>query len=139
MTKTFNIDLWQTIKKELTGQDEALNGRIFFGLAPEDTPTPYCVVHVLDSGEDNDAQTLCQNNADYQTVGSARIQFTIYAPNDMWLDEIREDLNKTIKSLQDLKEYRILSKVLLRSKNASSFSNEVGIGLTEFRFGYEPL
>lgn len=137
--KTFNIDLWQTIKNNLTGQDEALNGRIFFGLAPEDTPTPYCVMHVLNSGEDSEAQTLCQNDSNYKAVGSARIQFSIYAPNDMWLDEIREDLNKAIKSLQDLEKYRILSKVLLRSKNASSFTNEVGIGLTEFRFEYEPL
>lgn len=139
MSKTFNIDLWQTIKEKITGQDEALNGRIFFGLAPEDTPTPYCVMHLMNGGEDSEAQTLCQNDADYQTIGFARIQFNIYAPNDMWLDEIREDLNKTIKSLQELSEYRILSKVLQRSKNASTFTNETGIGLTEFNFKYEPL
>ena len=137
--KTFNIDLWETIKNNLTGQDEALNGRIFFGIAPEDTPTPYVVMHLLNGGEDSEAQTLCQNNSDYKTIGFARVQFNIYATNDMWLDEIREDLNKEIKKLNDLSEYRILSKVLLRSKNASSFTNETGIGLTEFRFEYEPL
>lgn len=136
--KTFNIDLWQTIKNNL-GQDEALNGRIFFGVVPEKTETPYCVIHLLNGGEDSNAQTLCQNDPDYQAVGFARIQFNIYATNDMWLDEIREDLNRHIKSLRELENYRILSRVLLRSKNASSFTNETGIGLTEFEFKYEPL
>lgn len=137
--KTFNIDLWQTIKNEITGQDEALNGRIYFGIAPEKTETPYVVMHVMNGGEDSSAQTLCQDDPDYQAVGFARIQFNIYATNDMWLDEIREDLNKVIKSLKELTEYRILSRVLLRSKNASSFTNETGTGLTEFEFKYEPL
>lgn len=139
MAKTFNIDLWQTIQEKSKGQDEALNGRIFFGLAPEDTPMPYCVMHVLHDGENNEAQTLCQYDLNYNIVGSARIQFSIYASNDMWLDEIREDLNKKIRVLQDLTEYRILSKILLRSKNASSFTNEAGMGLSEFKFEYEPL
>lgn len=137
--KTFNIDLWQTIKNNLTGQDEALNGRIFFGVAPEKTETPYCVIHVLNGGEDSNAQTLCQDDPDYKAVGFAQIQFNIYATNDMWLDEIREDLNKHIKSLKVLENYRILSRVLLNSKNASSFTNETGTGLTEFKFKYEPL
>jgi Tfp pilus assembly pilus retraction ATPase PilT len=137
--KTFNIDLWETIKNNLTGQDETLDGRIFFGVAPEKAKTPYCVIHVLNGGEDSNAQTLCQNDPDYQAVGFARIQFNIYATNDMWLDEIREDLNKHIKSLRELENYRILSRVLLRSKNASSFTNETGTGLTEFEFKYEPL
>lgn len=137
--KTFNIDLWETIKNNLTGQDEALNGRIFFGVAPENTETPYCVMHVMNGGEDSNSQTLCQDDPNYKAVGFARIQFNIYATNDMWLDEIREDLNRYIKSLRDLEHYRILSRVLLRSKNASSFTNETGAGLTEFEFKYEPL
>ncbi len=137
--KTFNIDLWQTIKNNLTGQDEALNGRIYFGVAPEEIETPYCVMHVMNGGEDSNSQTLCQDNPDYHAVGFARIQFNIYATNDMWLDEIREDLNRYIRSLRDLENYRILSRVLLRSKNASSFTNEIGTGLTEFEFKYEPL
>ena len=137
--ETFGIDLWNNIKNLYSDKDEELNKKIFFGLAPEDTSSPYCVIHVLNCGEDSSAQTLCQYNENYNIVGSARIQFTIYAQNDMWLDEIREDLNKKIRKLQDLTKYRILSKVLLRSKNASSFSSEIGTGLTEFEFKYESL
>lgn len=140
---TFNIDLWQTLKEKSTGLNEGagslLKGNIFFGIAPANQKTPYCVLHVLDSGNDTNAQTLCQNDEGYNAAGVSDIQFSVYATNDMAIDEIAQELNKLIDSLQNLTEYRIISSVRQRTKNASSFTNETGMGFTEYSFKYESL
>jgi len=141
--RTFNIDLWQTLKEKSTGLNEGagslLKGNIFFGIAPANQKTPYCVLHVLDSGNDTNAQTLCQNDEGYNMAGVSDIQFSVYATNDMAIDEIAQELNKLIDSLQNLTEYRIISSVRQRTKNASSFTNETGMGFTEYSFKYESL
>jgi len=138
--KTFNIDLWQTLKQIYADYpDSYLGDNFYFGIAPEDTPSNYCVIHVLDSGIDESSQTLCQKNEDYNTVGISNIQFSLYAINDMVIDELLQDLNDTIEGLSNLEEYRILKAVRQTTKNASSFTNEVGIGLTRFEFQYEKL
>lgn len=141
--RTFNIDLWQTLKEKSKGLNEAagslLKDNIFFGIAPVNQKTPYCVLHVLDSGNDTTAQTLCQNDEGYNTAGISDIQFSVYATNDMAIDEILQELNGIIKSLQNLSEYRITSAVRQRTKNASTFTNETGQGFTEFAFKYEHL
>lgn len=140
---TFNIDLWQTLKEKSTGLNEGagslLKGNIFFGVAPANQKTPYCVLHVLDSGNDTNAQTLCQNNEGYNMAGVSDIQFSVYATNDMAIDEILQELNNMIKSLQNLSEYRITNAVRQRTKNAATFTNETGQGFTEFIFKYEHL
>ena len=141
--RTFNIDLWQTLKEKSTrlneGAGSLLKGNIFFGIAPANQKTPYCVLHVLDSGNDTNAQTLCQNDEGYNMAGVSDIQFSVYATNDMAIDEIAQELNKLIDSLQNLTEYRIISSVRQRTKNASSFTNETGMGFTEYSFKYESL
>lgn len=137
--RTFNIDLWQTLKTLSSSKNDLLKGSIYFGLAPEDTPTPYCVMHVLDCGDDVNSQTLCQDDQDYNAIGVSDIQFSVYATNDMALDEILQYLNNVIKGLQNLKEYRIASAVRQRTKNATTFTNETGQGFTEFIFKYEKL
>ena len=118
--KTFNIDLWQTLKEKSTGLNEGagslLKGNIFFGVAP-----------------------LCQNDEGYNTAGVSDIQFSVYATNDMAIDEILQELNNMIKSLQNLSEYRITNAVRQRTKNAATFTNETGQGFTEFIFKYEHL
>ena len=140
---TFNIDLWQTLKEKSTGLNEGagslLKGNIFFGIAPANQKTPYCVLYVLDSGNDVNAQTLCQNDEGYNTAGVSDIQFSVYATNDMAIDEILQELNNMIKSLQNLSEYRITNAVRQRTKNAATFTNETGQGFTEFIFKYEHL
>ena len=140
---TFNIDLWQTLKEKSIGLNEGagslLKGNIFFGIAPTNQKTPYCVLHVLDSGNDTNAQTLCQNDEGYNTAGVSDIQFSVYATNDMAIDEILQELNSMIKSLQNLSEYRITNAVRQRTKNAATFTNETGQGFTEFIFKYEHL
>ena len=102
---TFNIDLWQTLKEKSTGLNEGagslLKGNIFFGVAPANQKTPYCVLHVLDSGNDINAQTLCQNDEGYNTAGVSDIQFSVYATNDMAIDEILQELNNMIKELNE--------------------------------------
>lgn len=141
--RTFNIDLWQTLREKTKPVDGAsnslLNGNVFFGIAPAQTATPYCVMHVLDSGNDVNSQTLCKKDENYNSVGISDIQFSIYATNDMAIDEIAQELNKLIDSLQNLTEYRIISSVRQRTKNASSFTNEIGMGFTEYSFKYESL
>lgn len=141
--RTFNIDLWQTLKEKSTGLNEGagslLKGNIFFGIAPANQKTPYCVLHVLDSGNDTNAQTLCQNDEGYNMAGVSDIQFSVYATNDMAIDEILQELNSMIKSLQNLSEYRIINAVRQRTKNAATFTNETGQGFTEFIFKYEHL
>ena len=96
-------------------------------------------LHVLDSGNDTNAQTLCQNDEGYNTAGVSDIQFSVYATNDMAIDEILQELNSMIKSLQNLSEYRITNAVRQRTKNAATFTNETGQGFTEFIFKYEHL
>lgn len=133
--KTFNADLWLHIKNNL----EFLNKKVFFGLAPEDTIAPYCVMHVLDTGDDSSMNTLCENDEGYNLAGVSDIQFTVYSTNDMQLDEILFYLNKMIKGIKGTSEYRILSSERTSTKTASSFSNEVGTGLSRFTFKYERL
>lgn len=141
--RTFNIDLWQTLKEKSTGLNEGtgslLKSNIFFGIVPANQKIPYCVLHVLDSGNDTNAQTLCQNDEGYNAVGVSDIQFSVYATNDMAIDEILQELNNMIKSLQNLSEHRITNAVRQRTKNASTFTNETGQGFTEFIFKYEHL
>ena len=141
--RTFNIDLWQTLREKTKpvggASNSLLNGNVFFGIAPAQTATPYCVMHVLDSGNDVNSQTLCKKDENYNSVGISDIQFSIYATNDMAIDEIAQELNKLIDSLQNLTEYRIISSVRQRTKNASSFTNETGMGFTEYSFKYENL
>ena len=111
--RTFNIDLWQTLREKTKpvggASNSLLNGNVFFGIAPAQTATPYCVMHVLDSGNDVNSQTLCKKDENYNSVGISDIQFSIYATNDMAIDEIAQELNKLIDSLQNLTEYRIIS------------------------------
>lgn len=135
MNRTFNADLWLHIKED----KEFLDKKVFFGLAPEDTIAPYCVMHVLDSGDDNSVMTLCSNDEGYNVAGVSDIQFSVYSTNDMQLDEILYYLNKMIKGIKETTEYRILSATRTVTKNASSFSNEVGTGISRFTFKYEHL
>ena len=139
MAKSFNIDLWQNLVQYSKDEKDFLNGAIFFGVAPENTPTPYCVMHVLDCGNEVGGQTLCQKEADYNAVGISDIQFSLYDTNDMAIDEILQYLNGVIKSFENLTEYRIISAVRQKTKNASSFTNETGKGFTEYIFKFERL
>lgn len=134
MPKSFNIDLWQTLRTQ-----GFLDNKIYFGLAPEDTPAPYCVLHVLDNGIDTEAQTLCFREPSSNTPGLSSIQFNIYSSNDMQLDELLQELNAIILNLNNLTEYRIIQALRKNTKNASTFSGEVGKGFTEFDFTYEFL
>lgn len=137
---TFNIDLWKSLQNIYSNQENSyLKNKIFFGLAPEKTNVPYCVIHVLDSGLDENAQTLCKNDEGYNKVGTSSIQFSLYATNDMAIDELLQELNDNIYSLSNLNEYRIIRATRQETKNASSFSNETGMGLTRFLFEYEGL
>lgn len=140
-SRTFNIDLWQYLKMVYAAKSESQlqSDAIFFGVAKENQPAPYCVIHILNSGEDVEAQTLCKNEADYNEPGEADIQFSLYATNDMVVDELLHELNNVLKYLKNLSEYRILSAVRQTTKNASSFTNEVGMGLTRYTFKYESL
>lgn len=134
--KTFNIDLWQTLKLPNEDEEKFLDGHIYFGEAPEDVPAPYCVIHVLDCGEDENSLTLCGNETG---IGISDIQFNLYSTNDMQLDELLQELNLKIKSLKNLSDYRIINAIRGTTKNASGFSSEVGMGFTRFNFRYELL
>lgn len=137
---TFNIDLWQSLIALYSQYEQNyLKGKIFFGLAPENTATPYCVIHVIDSGDNPNAQTLCKNQPNYNWVGNATIQFNIYAANDMAIDELLQELNDNIKKLSNLTNYRVSNSKRISTKNASSFSNETGVGITRWDFVYEGL
>ena len=127
MAKTFNIELWDQLKSDFLGGD------VFFGRAPEDAPAPYCVIHVLDSGDDEDSKTLCG------TTGKSSLQFNIYGLNDMQIDELLDELNTWIKSYVLLESYRIIKAVRGVTKNASSFSSDVGMGLSRIDFSHEAL
>lgn len=129
--KTFNADLWLYLKNEL----KVLNGKIYFGLAPQETPATYCVIHVLDSGNDVNSQTLC----DRDSIGISDLQFNLYATNDMLIDELLQDLNNILNHLSNLTEYRVVSAVRGSTRTARDFSNEVGIGITRYSFKYEKL
>lgn len=127
MAKTFNIELWEQLKKDF------LSGSVFFGKAPQDTPAPYCVIHVLDSGCDEESKTLCGS------IGEASMQFNIYGFNDMQLDELLDSLITLLKSYKSLENYRIIKAIRGTTKSASSFSSEVGMGFSRFDFSYEGL
>lgn len=127
--KTFEIELWQYLRNAKTSLDK----KIYFGLAPTDVAIPYCVMHVLDMREEENAQTLCRKDI----VKLSNIQFSVYATNDMVLNEILNELNEVIKGVELLDDYRITINKCERTKTASIFSNEVGMGLTEFYFNYE--
>jgi hypothetical protein len=125
---SFNIEIWNKLKEDF------MSGRVYFGRAPEDTPAPYCVIHVMDSGDSEDNKTLCG-----ASVYESDLQFNIYGLNDMQIDDLVQELNGIIKTYNLLENYRIVSSKRLRSKNASSFSAEVGAGFTEFYFSFEAL
>lgn len=127
MTKTFNIELWDKLKSDFLG------GKVFFGLAPDSTAAPYCVIHVLDSGRDEMSKTLCSS------IGTAEIQFNVYGFNDMQIDELLLALNTLLETYDNLATYRIINAVRGVTKLASSFSAEVGIGISRYEFKYESL
>ena len=127
--KTFEIELWEYLRKA----DTSLGKKFYFGLAPSDVAVNYCVMHVLDMREEENAQTLCRNDI----VKLSNIQFSVYASNDMVLNEVLNELNEVIKGIELLDNYRITINRCERTKTASTFTNEVGMGLTEFYFNYE--
>lgn len=127
MAKTFNIELWDQLKEDFLG------GSVYFGQAPQGTPAPYCVMHILDSGDDESSKTLCG------AIGESSIQFNIYGFNDMQLDELLAGLATWIKSYKNLESYRVVKAVRGTSKLASGFSAEVGMGFSRFDFSYEAL
>lgn len=127
--KTFEIELWEYLRKA----DTSLGKKFYFGLAPVDVAVNYCVMHVLDMREEENAQTLCRNDI----VKLSNIQFSVYASNDMVLNEVLNELNEVIKGIELLDNYRITINRCERTKTASTFTNEVGMGLTEFYFNYE--
>ena len=127
MTKTFNIELWEQLKEDFLSQ------KVYFGKAPQDTAVPYCVIHILDSGCDENTKTL------ESSTGEADIQFNIYGFNDMQLDELLDELNTWIKSYKTLDSYRIINAVRGVTRNASDYSSETGMGLSRFDFLYELL
>lgn len=132
--KTFNIELWEEIKRQ-----NFLKGRVYFGVAPEKIPAPYCVMHILDTGKDIFMQTLCSKDLDANSVKVSNLQFNVYASNNMQLEELLEELNNLINNLSLLPNFRIIQALRQRTKTASSFSNEVGQGFTEFDFKFELL
>lgn len=140
--KTFNIDLWQNLRNIIIDEEEGtkfLDGKIYFGLAPEDTPAPYCVMHVMDSGNDDTSATLCKNDEGYNMVGESDIQFNMYATNDMQLDELLQEFNLHLNKLKNLTDYRVITSIRGTTKNASSFTGEVGLGFTRYSFKFEKL
>lgn len=139
--KTFNIDLWQKLKNIYNTKENSYlkPDTIFFGIAKENQPAPYCVIHVMNCGTDIGSQTLCKKDEGYNKIGVSNIQFTMYATNDMVVDELLQELNDVLDSLTNLEEYRILQSIRRTTKNASSFTNELGAGLTRYDFQYERL
>lgn len=129
--KTFEIELWEYLRKANT----SLGKKFYFGLAPTDASVNYCVMHILDMREEENAQTLCRNDI----VKLSNIQFNVYASNDMVLNEVLNELNEVIKGIKLLNSYRITIGRCERTKTASTFTNEVGMGLTEFYFNYEKV
>lgn len=127
MAKTFNIELWEKLKEDFLG------GNVFFGQAPEDTPAPYCVMYVLSGEEDLSSKTLCRADREVD------LQFTIYGFNDMQIDELLDELVGILKGYKLLTSYRIKVGIESSTKNASSFTAEVGAGLTRFNFMFEKL
>lgn len=139
--KTFNIDLWQKLQEIYAAKEDTYlkSDAIFFGIAKESQPAPYCVIHVMNSGVDISSQTLCKKDAGYNKIGVSNIQFSMYATNDMVVDELLQELNDVLDSLTNLNEYRVLQAIRQTTKNASTFTNEVGMGLTRYDFQYESL
>lgn len=127
MAKTFNIEIWDKLKEDF------LSGAVFFGKAPEDTPAPYCVIHVLDSGDDDQTKTLCK------TDGMSDLQFNIYGFNCMQIDELLKELEVTLKTYKNLEGFRVISVRRESTKGASDFSAEVGMGCSRFEFLFEKL
>lgn len=134
--KSFNVDLYQTIKQKLIDLKTPLGSSMFFGIAPEKTKCPFCVFHVLDDGEDSNSQLLCDIE---NILGESSIQISLYATNDFAIDDLLHQLNDIIKSTKQTPLYRIVSKTRQTTKNASSFTSETGMGLTRFDFTYEKL
>jgi len=128
MSPTFNIELWQQLKRDF------LDGNVFFGQAPEDTPAPYCVMFSLDSGDDENSKTLCG-----YTSGESELQFNLYDFNDMAIDEKLEELCSLLKSYSSFEVYSIIGRKRGTVKMASSFSSEVGAGLARYTFKYQTL
>jgi hypothetical protein len=130
MSKTFNIELWEQLKEDF------LDGSVFFGEAPEDAPAPYCVIHVLDSGDDESSKTSCGG-----MTGISNLQFNIHGFNNMQIDELLDELNALLKTyaLIEFDDYRIIEAKRDITKGAENFSAETGMGLTRFDFEWERL
>lgn len=128
MTKTFNIELWDQLKEDF------LDGSVFFGEAPENTSAPYCVIHVLDSGDDEGSKTTC---GDMTSISD--LQFNVYGFNNMQIDELLDELNTLLKTYTAFDNYRVIAAKRDVTKGAESFSSEVGMGLTRFDFQWERL
>lgn len=128
MAKSFNIELWEQLKTDF------LNGKVYFGKAPQNIPAPYCTMHVLDSGIDENAKTLC---GDYN--GEASFQFNIYGFNAMQVDELLESLNSLLKTYKTLTTFRVCSSKRRTTKGLGQISSDIGMGLTRFDFTYENL
>lgn len=128
MAKTFNIELWEQLKEDF------LDGSVFFGEAPEDTPAPYCVIHVLDNGDNESSKTSCGG-----MTGVSDFQFNVYGFNDMQIDNLLDELNTLIKTYTIFDNYRVIIAKRDITKGAESFSAEIGMGLTRFDFEWERL
>lgn len=125
---TFNIELWQKLKEDF------LNHKVYFGQAPENTPAPYCVIHVLDSGDNERSKTLCGG-----MTGISNFQFNVYGINDMQIDESLDKLNKLLRTYLTFNSYRVISCKRDITRGADSFSSEIGMGLSRFDFEWELL
>lgn len=128
MAKSFNIELWEQLKLDF------LDGKVYFGKAPQETPAPYCVMHVIDGGMDENSKTLCG-----EANGEATIQFNIYGFNAMQVDELLESLNSLLKTYKLLVSFRICASKRGTTKGMAQISSDVGMGLSRFDFTYENL
>ena len=79
------------------------------------------------------SKTLCSS------IGTAEIQFNVYGFNDMQIDELLLALNTLLESYDNLAAYRIINTIRGVTKLASSFSAEVGVGISRYEFKYENL
>lgn len=129
MAKTFAIELWERLKIDFLS-----NNKVFFGKAPEYIAAPYCVIHVLDSGDDESSKTLCGG-----MTGISSFQFNVYGLNDMQIDELLDELNSLLKTYTLFADYRVIEAKRDVTKGAQEFLSETGMGLTRFNFKWERL
>ena len=128
MSPTFNIELWKKLQLDF------LDGKVFFGIAPESSTAPYCVLHVLDYGDDYDTRTLCG-----EMTSESEIQFNIYDFNDIGIDEKVNELCNILQGYTSLDNYVIDRSARRTARLASGFSAEVGSGSVDFTFSYQSV